>query len=376
MGPMRIVTVLTSLGAGGAEKHALAVAERMTKRGHAIAVLSLMPRVAEEWPCACEILHLNMRKTPASLVTGLMRARRFLLEFRPDVVHSHSFHANIFARLLRIGAPRAVVLSTVHNVNEGGRMRMLAYRLTDGLSRRTVVVSAAAADRFARLKAIPQRKCFVLNLGIDTDEFAPDAARRDEVRKAEGAGAKFIWLSAGRLVPAKDFPNLLGAFKHVRSQFPDAELWIAGAPVAKDVNHAAAGAAEPANAMDGQQNIQKGVRWLGFRGDMPALMDAADGFVLASAWEGLPLVLMEAMAMEKTIVATDVGGVRELVADFGVLAPPRDSAALAEAMLTAMRRSGEKRARLGRAARERILRQFSVDEAADRWEAMYQEIVS
>ena len=64
------------------------------------------------------------------------------------------------------------------------------------------------------------------------------------------------------------------------------------------------------------------VRWLGLRDDMPSLLDGADAFVLSSAWEGMPLVVGEAMAMEKPVVATDVGGVRELVGDAGVVIPP------------------------------------------------------
>ena len=373
---MRIVTVLTSLGVGGAEKHALAVAELMAKRGHSVAFLVLMPRVAQEWPCAFETVHLGMRKTPASLLAGLMRAHRFLREFRPDVVHSHSFHANIFARLLRISAPRLVVVSTVHNVNEGGRMRMLAYRLTDALSGRTVAVSAAAADRFVRLKAIPKHKSLVLTIGIDTAAFAPNAARRDATRKAEGADSNFIWIAAGRLVPAKDFPNLLRAFTQVRSEFPKTELWIAGASADGKMNRAEAGPEPSVNPITGERDFRQGVRRLGFRSDMPALLDAADGFVLSSAWEGMPQVLSEAMAMEKPVVATDVGGVRELLTDSGALIPSRNSAALAEAMLATMRQSTEVRAALGRAARERILRHFSVDEAANRWEAFYRGLVA
>ncbi len=96
------------------------------------------------------------------------------------------------------------------------------------------------------------------------------------------------------------------------------------------------------------------VRWLGLRRDMPALLDAADGFVLASAWEGMPLAVGEAMAMEKPVVATDVGGVRELVGEAGVIVPAKSPESLAEAMLEMMRRTGEERRKLGLAARERI----------------------
>jgi glycosyltransferase involved in cell wall biosynthesis len=130
-------------------------------------------------------------------------------------VHSHSFHANILARLLTIGVPgvpRAVVISSVHNVYEGGWMRMLAYRLTDRWTVRTVAISQAAAERFVRLKAIPKHKCCVRALGIDTQKFAPDAERRASTRKTMRADATFVWLCAGRIAPAKDYPNLLRAF--------------------------------------------------------------------------------------------------------------------------------------------------------------------
>ncbi len=78
---MRIVYVLTSLGIGGAEKQALAVAERMKKNGHAVALMVLRPQLAEEWPTTLDTIHLDMRKTPVSLLVGVSRARRYLRDF-------------------------------------------------------------------------------------------------------------------------------------------------------------------------------------------------------------------------------------------------------------------------------------------------------
>ena len=228
---MRILYLLTSLGVGGAEKQALAVVERMARRGHTVAVLVLMPHLAEEWPTAIRTVHLDVRKTPASVLGGLIRGRNFLREFRPDLVHSHSFHANIFARLLRFAGPPFVVLSTVHNVYEGRWWRMAAYRVTDGLGGRTVAVSEAAAERFIRLKAVPPHKCSVVLNGIDVDGFAPDCNRRARLRaemEIAAGSADFIWLAVGRLAPAKDYPNLLRAFSVVRAQKPETQLWVAG----------------------------------------------------------------------------------------------------------------------------------------------------
>ena len=129
-------------------------------------------------------------------------------------------------------------------------------------------------------------------------------------------------------------------------------------------------------ALARELGIEDAVRWLGLRRDMPALLDAADAFVSGSAWEGMPLAVGEAMAMEKPVVATGVGGVRELVGDAGVLVPPKNSPALAEAMLAAMGKSREDRARLGRAARQRIMRHFSIDATAGAWEELYRSLIA
>ncbi len=363
---MRIVYVINSLGMGGAERQALNLAERMALRGHAVALLTLLARKQEEWPTGLPVHYLDMRRTAWSFAANLVHARSFLRTFRPDLLHGHSFQANLFARLLKAQVPRAAVVSTIHNVYEGGARRMAAYRLTDVFACRTTAVSQAAANRFVHMKAVPGRKCVALPNAIDISGFTPDPERRARMRAAMGAAAGFVWLTAGRLVPAKDYPNLLRALAGVRRARPDVQLWIAGEAVG---NHA--------NVISGLVNdlgLNNAVRLLGLRRDMPALLDAGDGFVLASAWEGMPLVLAEAMAMEKPVVATDVGGVRELVGGDGVIVPSRDAAGLARGMLNVMGQPAEVRDELGRAARRRIAENFDMDSRADEWEKLYSEI--
>ena len=98
------------------------------------------------------------------------------------------------------------------------------------------------------------------------------------------------------------------------------------------------------------------VRWLGLRRDMPALLDAAEAFVLASAWEGMPLVIGEAMAMEKPVVATDVGGVREMVGDAGAHRSAKKRGGAWPKRCSADANKRMKTPRLGRAARARVCR--------------------
>jgi glycosyltransferase involved in cell wall biosynthesis len=198
------------------------------------------------------------------------------------------------------------------------------------------------------------------------------------MREEMAAGSSFVWFAAGRLVPAKDFPNLLRAFRLVRAANPDAQLWIAGAapaPVSQRVKHGDNFAGDFVGVAASVRGAHEQVHWLGLRRDMPALLDAADAFVQASAWEGMPLAVGEAMAMAKPVIATNAGGTREIVGETGTIVPTKDSDALAAAMLDLMRQSEERRCVLGQAARTRIAEGFSMDTRAHEWEALYGTVV-
>ena len=364
---MRIVYVLNSLATGGTERQVLSIAGRMAARGHPVALVVLKPREADDCTTALDVVHLDIRKGVAGLVAGLRRGTAFLRAFRPDLVHSHNFHGNMLARMMRLLVRDPRLISTIHNVYEGGRLRMLAYRATDGLAHHTTAVSKAVAERFMQLKAVSRRKCVVVTNGIETADFVPDAERRAAMRAQMGVRDEFVWLCVARNTAAKDIPNLLQAFGKAWQSKPEMLLWMAGPDTA-------AGARAVMYTLSTMPDAAlHGLRRLLHRGDIPALLDAADAFVLSSAWEGMPLALGEAMAMAKPVVATDVGGVRELVGDTGILVPAKDPSALAAAMLDVMRKSDDGRAAMGRAARERI-RNFDMDARADEWEAMYRSV--
>ena len=364
---MRIVYVLTSLGMGGAERQVLALGERMAARGHTVSLLILRPPLAEEWPTRLGVFHLDMRRNPLAVLRAVARGRRFLAQLQPQIVHSHGFHGNIMARLFHALAIATAPISTIHNVYEGGHARMLSYRMTDPLSRITTAVSAVAAERFIKARAMPASKSIVLTNGIDSTEFAPSQERRDRIRFDMQVTGEFVWLAAGRIVPAKNYPNLLRAFANVHAAFPSAQLWIAGE---------GSDAESPRlRELATELGLGDQLRWLGLRRDLPALLDAADAFVLSSAWEGMPLAAGEAMSMEKPVVATDVGGLRELIGDAGILVPPSDAAALADAMISLMNLPEENRLALGRSARERIVSNFDIDARAAEWEILYQRIL-
>jgi glycosyltransferase involved in cell wall biosynthesis len=366
---MRIAYMLNSLGMGGAERHTIALAEWMARHGHSVLLISLLSRQAEQWPSSLDVLHLDMHKSPMSIIGGLLRARRVLRSFRPDLVHSHSYQANLVARILKVLAPPQMV-STMHNVYEGGRMRMLAYRLTDVLALRTTAVSEAVARCAIETHAVPAHKCTVIPNAFDIAAFAPDRTRRAKTRAERGAGDDFIWLAAGRIVSAKGFLNLLEAFAQVWVAHPQTQLWIAGEhPRSTSRRTEYTGLVVP-------RGTTERIHQIGLSHDMPRLLDAADAFVLSSAWEGMPLVVGEAMAMEKPVVATDVGGVRELLGTTGTIVPAKSAERLAEAMLNVMKQTAAARRVLGHAARTRIATHFEVSTRFPEWEEFYRSLLS
>jgi glycosyltransferase involved in cell wall biosynthesis len=367
---VRILYVLTTLGIGGAEKQVIDLAQRMASRGHFVALI-VLKHADEEWPVKLPVMRLNLPKTPLGIARGLLFAKKFIALFRPEILHSHTFPANIFGRLLRpmlgFGRTAPVLINTIHNVHEGGWLRMAIYRITGPLAAQVTAVSKAAAERFVRVGAVSSSKMSVLTNGIDTGAFTPDRSRRRRVRARMGADV-FVWLAVGRLVPAKDYPNLLRAWTQVHAANPKAMLWIAGEGDASTLH------------LEEEESISiasqdSGVHWLGLRRDIVELLDAADGYVLSSAWEGMPLALGEAMAMEKAVVTTDVGGVRELVGDTGMIIPAAQSNALAEEMLKVMGMGDKARRALGRDARKHIEEHFSMSAKADAWEYLYAGLV-
>ncbi|WP_348261291.1 glycosyltransferase [Telmatobacter sp. DSM 110680] len=364
---MRIAYVLTSLGRGGAERQVIALSERMASRGHHVFLLVLKPVETHKWPTSIKVIRVDMRKSLRGVCSGLARAHRELRSFRPDIVHSHTFPANMAARILHIFGSAPAVLSTIHNIYEGRWWRATLYGLTDRLCMHTTAVSDAVAERQIKIGAVPRHKCSVVTNGIDSDSFKPSTACSAEVRAQLNAADSFVWLAAGRLTPAKDYPNLLRAFTLLRFEFPSAQLWIAGQGTALEEKRLQGLAESTGNSPH--------LRWLGLRDDMPALLNAADAFVLSSAWEGMPLVVGEAMAAGKPVVATEVGGVAQLVGDAGVLVPSKSSKALAQAMSGVMRMTEEQRQAIGDAARARIRHHFDMNAKADEWEDLYFRLV-
>lgn len=361
---MKIAFVTTSLGMGGAENQVVALADRLAALGHTVLIISLTgDPVLLPQHAAVSVEALNMARNPLSFAIAYRRARRLLATFKPDVVHSHMVHANLFARLLRMAAPMPRLICTAHNTNEGGTVRMLAYRLTDRLADITTNVSEEAVKCFIERNAVQAHRIMAVHNGIDCERFAFDAEARTRLRTELGVQESTqVLLAVGRFSEQKDYANLFAAFAAVAAARSDCVLWIAGA----------GGQQSQYEQRAKEMGIADRVGFLGLRRDIPSLMSAADIFVLSSAWEGLPLVIGEAMACERIVVSTDAGGIGEWLGDTGYVVPTRNSAALSKALLQAIDMHAEARLAQGFAARERVLQRYSLATIVSRWLAIYQ----
>jgi glycosyltransferase involved in cell wall biosynthesis len=361
----RVAYVITTTAIGGAERQVFDLASEFRSRGWEVGVVCLAPlheQFLKLHDQGVKLVSLDMRRGIPD-PRALWRMARILREWRPTVVHAHMVHANLLARLSRLIAPVPRLISTIHSQDEGSRWRYWAYRLTDRASDLTTTVSGLAVSEAVRRHAVPGDRIRLVPNGILTADYEADPTMRRRTRASLGLDGAFTWLSVGRLIDLKRHTDLLSAIQTLMDPAPDVRLLIAGdgplrASLEQEVGRAGLGA---------------NVELLGEREDVPALMQAADGFVMSSVWEGLPMVMLEASASALPIVATDVGGSRDIVEDgvTGFLTPPQQPARLAAAMLRVMRLPPQDRRAMGDRARRRVTERFDLRRIADEWERLY-----
>jgi len=266
------------------------------------------------------------RPRPARDIAAVARLRRLLARDRPQVLHAHGLRAGAVAALALAGRSRGrpALVVTVHNAAPPGRLAAAVYAgLELIVARRADAVLAVSGDLAARLRrrGAPDVALAVVPAPAAAPARAAEVASvRGELELAGPAGRPVV-LGAGRLAAQKDFGTLLRAAARWQRRDPVPLLVIAG-----DGPQAAALRAQAAAD-------QVAVRFLGHRGDVPALLAVADVVVVPSRWEGQPLIVQEALRAGRPLVAARAGGIPELAGQDGaVLVPPGDPGALAAAV--------------------------------------------
>ncbi|MET4057147.1 glycosyltransferase involved in cell wall biosynthesis [Pantoea agglomerans] len=363
----KIAFVITDLYLGGAEIQVCNLSDELSRKGYIVKIITLTgDAIISPEDKKIEILPLLMDKGLFSFIRAYLHARKHILNFQPDIVHSHLVHGNIFSRLLRVTTPIPKLISTSHSSYEGGRLRALICRITDPLTTISTNVSHEATECIVKRGSVNHKKIQTIYNGINIEKFRFNEDYREKTRREIGIDCYTpLLLSVGRLTPAKDYHNLLRAFTAIKGRMPvDPQLVIiGGGPLESELKSLAA-----------TLGIANRVHWLGIKTNINEWMSAADIFVLSSAWEGFGLVVAEAMTAERVVVATDCGGIKEVLGGNGFLVPPDCSPALAESIITALNLSPEDARKMGAASRSHVEQYFSMSAITQKWLALYRSL--
>ncbi|POU03329.1 glycosyl transferase [Escherichia sp. ESNIH1] len=359
---MKIVMIITGLGMGGAETQVCNLANSLSDLNHSVTIISLV-NIQEVFPNSrVKVLTLDMGKTIPGFIKAYLKCRKIIKELKPDVVHSHMVHANIFARLLRLSTSLPRLICTAHNTNEGGGMRMLAYRLTDSMADITTNVSQEGVEAFIQAGAVKRERIVCMYNGISTEKFAFSSEHRNNLRNyLQIEDDTPLLMAIGRLTFAKDYPNLLHAFSKLNVDF-NAHLAVIGdGPLKHELIE-----------LSQELGISEKIHWLGIQKNVSEWLSACDTFVLSSEWEGFGLVVAEAMACGRVVVATDAGGVSEVMGPSDFLVPIKDSDGLLKKISAALNLSPEERATISANNRAQVLKHFALPVITQRWLSLYE----
>lgn len=364
---MKILYLITGLGLGGAEKVVCDLADQMSNLGHQVKIAYLTGEIlVRPKNINVDIIPLDLNNF-YGLYLASKKYKKLIQAFQPDVVHAHMVHANLFTRLNRIFVNVPRLICSAHSTNEGGKLRMLAYRFTHNLSEVTTNVSNEASRNFIANKAVMNNEILTVYNGIDLKKFIANNIDLSILKEKSNiiAEAKIL-VAVGRFHEAKDYPNLINAFNIFLEKFDKNlfHLFIVGDGDLAIIT-------EIKNLIQ-TYNLGNNIHLLGRRDDIAEILSGADLFVLSSKYEGLPTVVIEAMACETFVVATDCGGSAEILGETGILVPIQNSEALAKGLEQAINLNEDQIRNNGKLARKRVETLFSLEASVNKWLALYE----
>lgn len=363
-----IVHVVENLERGGLERMVIDLAIAQRDAGHRSRVVCLFESGALAGELQAQGIDVQACHKGNGLDLGAIGRLRQCLRTTPDaIVHTHNATAHYHAVAAGVGLPRARTLNTRHGMATAQPSRRGEWLYRRAMPRTDVVAAVCEAARacFAQQGVRPRERLLAVPNGICVERFsAASDARRRALRNVLGLadGVRIVG-TVGRLNPVKDQAALLRAFAQAqRMDAGNSALVLVGDGALRSALEAQAAAL----------GIGDAVHFLGDRSDVQHLLQGFDLFVLSSLSEGYSMALLEACASALPIIATDVGGNREIVADGvnGVLAAPGRDDALAGAIAMLLREP-ERAARMGLAGRDWALREASIGAMAKRYEMLY-----
>lgn len=359
---LRILFLTPAMGVGGVGRQLHKISKSLSSRNHSVHIISLTDigyfgRQARKNGISVNSLDI---KQEILAPFAIWKLRNKLKSFNPHIFCCFAYHANVLGRIVRTIQKVPVVITSIRNERFGGKIRELITKNTIMLDDAVTTNSKTVANDLVKRNIVDEDHIKTIHNAIDISEFQTD----DPIDRIEFNVSNdcFLWITVGRLNEQKDHQTLLHAISQIDIE-PIPNVLIVGAgPQESQLKELAEGL-----------QINNQVHFIGERNDIPSLLAASDAFVLSSAWEGLPNVVMEAHAAGLPVVSTDVGGVSELVADkeTGYIVPEQDPKQLALAMGKMMELSQAEREKMGECGKRHIRMNFTINKITDDWERLF-----
>ncbi len=348
---MRVLFMTPTLALGGSETLTIHYASGLQARGHEVVIAYGVKNIQADALERAQLTAVQLSTrfpAPGSALEWIRNLRRLIRTFRPDIVHAQSVKSSI---LVRAAAPTVPLLVTIHGMEHSDEATAsLALKL---LRARVTAVSTATVEGLARFPWSPPVELFYA--GVDV---AGLRAESTDQKAFEMVGAPRLCCVA-RQMPQKGIDILLRALTSIVKVFPEAGLTLVGDGYKL----------EEYQALAHELGLDARTVFTGGVSNAAPYIAAADVVVLSSRWEGLPIVALESLALERPLVATAVNGTPIVVIDgeTGWLAPPEDPPALADVVVDCLRAPDEA-ARRARNGRQLIEERFSADAMIDKLE--------
>ncbi|MCI0568268.1 MAG: glycosyltransferase [Acidobacteria bacterium] len=363
--PLRVALVIGQLHSGGSERQLAELALGL-RGGSCAPYVYCLSEVTEPFGPVLQKAGVPLRVLPRRHSFELRRVialARFLREDRIDVVLSYAQPVNLYSFLALLLYRRSYFLASSRGaeLTESplrSRVNGLVYRR----SGRVVVNSRYGAESTTRIYGVSSDQIEVIHNGVDRSRFEYQGGQ-EEARRALGLPATVPVVGlVGRLTFEKRVDLFLEAARRVTSRIPECRFLVVGA----------GDLLEPMKRLATEMGLDSKVSFTGERHDMDRVLSALDLLALSSDFEGLPNVVMEAMAAGRPVVATDLGGSRELIVDgvTGFLVPVGDPGALAEKMIQMLSLPDRGRS-LGAAGSDRVSSEFSIAAMVRRCEELF-----
>lgn len=365
---MKIMHVMLSLDYGGAEKVATNLINRMSRDGYDFSVCTL-DRIGS----ARHGLNDNARIECANRASGLdfqlpFRMAKIIRRISPDIVHAHNCTALLYGSLAaRLAGVKKIVVTQHGSIADESDKVKAALKIYSGLISKNIAVSKTVETYIKDIYEPAGAKTELIINGIDENYYSKRAAGKNNLKTGLGIKSdEFVIGHVARLSPEKDQATLIHAFAKALERSRAAKLIIVGDGPLR----------ESLEMLSVELGIADKIIFTGFQDDVRAFLNIFDIFVLSSTREGTSLTLLEAMAMELPVIATDVGGNTDIVInnETGLLVPSKDIDALSGAILCLLN-DPALRNKMGRTGRARVDRNFSLRAMTEKYDTIYQALM-